>query len=202
MTHQRETIRLVVEVAPLVKTSAAYQIDQFARVSRQQLPTEDPDDLFELMSVRRDRAVRRSRGSLQTYGSVALGFNAGNFHELSEYHEAQARLIPSCLTTVHNDWEVTEVRPMAVNPDEFVTDSLRWRMLPDEERLLPDHTLPSDNDTPGELAVCSYSYDRTLYERAGHVGRLLMFNGLGGNHRILPPAVAGIYQLTRAEVAG
>lgn len=188
--------RVNVEVAPLHKRDAAEQIDAFCQASYRVLDT-PVEDRLELMSVRRDVAVKKPRGGFEDfYGLTEVGFNRQSFDkQLTDYHIAQAHTIGKWLTG-RFDYEIENVALMEDLPESFITGRLDWQIFPENERLLPEHKLPSDNDTPGELGVCLYDRDPDRYKRNDrYMARLLLFNGLGGIHNMFPPAVAGIYQV-------
>jgi len=197
-------IPVSIEVAPLIKTVAAQQIDQFARWAADEMATEGypvaEDNMLHIMSVRNDRALKQERGTIRSYGRAGLAFAPNFFTDLNELHEAQARTAPGWLSNPYGKFVVEEVRQMAQMPNEFVTDRIDWRLNPEEKRLTSKGLrLPSDMDTPGELAVCLYDSSSTDTWTERHLARLLLFNGLGGDEMIMPPAVAGIYQINQAE---
>jgi len=199
-------VPVVVEVAPLIKTEAAHMLAETVSFM-DRYPNVNDGRWLDMRTARRDRAVpmEYDAGTYQclNFARAVMGFRPSSYHrELTDAHQAQAKTLLGWLG--HHPWGelvIQDVRMMKTMPVSFTTDYLHWRMNPPEERLLPDHKLPSDNDRPGELAVVAHSVfsGEAAHDRTGRVfHRALLFNGLGGNETIFPPAVAGIYELRHA----
>lgn len=205
MSFENTAIPVQIEVAPLIKTVAAQQIDQFARWAQSQPDTINIDQDFDIMSVRRDQAVGAHSGNMQSRDMAEIAFHPSHFQfddGLSSYHETQAERMLGKLSSVSGGYRLESVKLMMSKPTSLETDTLSWQIVPNEERVLPDHKLPTDNDLSGELEV--WMRERAVRNfRAGHfMARILMFNGLGGNETMFPPAVAGIYDVVPVSEVG